>query len=1560
MNRILMSLAISVGLTAAGVGSAAANTMGEYTITPPFVNEVVTPNILILMDNSLSMQWRACQDGACGTRPNGNTAVSSVFVESTTYSGFMDSMACYRYNGTDSRFEKSSTRAHIDDQCANTEWDGNLLNWMAFKRFDAVKKAMTGGDCAPDYNSGAVATRQADGTCLPFGTPAKATIQGQRNAFGDWYIITMYKNGQNPGLYYEELQAPGPKTRYNKYRGRIPDSVSQNADPLYFYWRNDRPGKVCVNDNWVWPSGNLDCVYYWTATSVTTGGPGTYQDTTYDETHPGYWYSVCDQVYEGTCVASHLVWQPSVYHCCHVLHTCIANCPVTTTTWTQTQDGDAFNEQEFDWRIAMDTEPTGVIQSIGNRARFGLMVFKDNSVAVDGARVLVGVGARQSIGFLTNTVQTFNTNNAAMLDAITNAYPRTQTPLAEEYYEAANYFMQLTSPYTPALYTYPIAFAPGKAFQATNGTGAVGPAEISALTGTETCPAGYGYITKACGRDPYFYGSNHTPAWATSSTVVSCCQTYVIIFTDGSPAWDQNIPATLQDYAHGTPPDPAAGNIHGLHCTGGNNVIHAANGTCNSNSATTAATLLQEHKTDYPQAGHYLDDVALWAHTTDLRQASIPIGGGATLTGHDLPSPQTLTLYTFFAFGTIDGREYLMNAAKQGAFIDSNGNNIPDLQSEWDVMVNSNGTQGTDGIPDAYFESSNVDDLQAKFLATIESILHRAAAGTAVSVLATSGSGEGSLYQAYFFPKTSDGDNEIVWTGYTQGIFVDGFGNMREDTNQDGRLVYSDDNIIRTVYDNTSGSVLIERYRDADGDGKADTPNPFEKKDLKYTQSIWEAGKLLAARDPDQRTIKTWIVPYSGGVQSGGPQEMDFVAANAATLKPYLDPDSTNETDIIQFIRGQQPAGTRNRQMSTGVNGAAQVWKLGDPVNSTPTVVSSPHERYDVLYGDPSYSAFYDKYHDRRMMVYVGANDGMLHAFNAGFYHRGDDASTPNKVEHGWFTTNGTTGLSSPPLGQEMWGYVPYQLLPFLKWLTSPSYTHLYYVDLKPKVTDARIFTPDTDHPNGWGTILIGGFRLGGSCGNCVSGSGGVPRTVTIGGASVQFFSGYFVLDITNPEVAPKLLWSYTDSALGFSTSYPSVIRLKPSCVGCDRTDNTDARWMMIVGDGPTTYDGRSTQGSNQKDIFAVDLKTGALVGSFTTGDPQAFMGMPAGADTNLDYRVDVVYAGTVQCNQDPTNADGDNNLCSGNSSPPWKGKFYRLTMNCATAPCTTATWGWGGGGHGPTLVLGTFPTSGSANNNVPPVTAAPSLVMDDSGKLWVFFGSGRYYSIADKTDSQQQYFFGIKDKVISSECNETSATNCEMRDLIDTTKVSICLVCTNTNQVTDSDSSAVPSTVTTLEGTTSTTLQGLIQAHDGWVIALGVDPPPARPRERLISNPIVLGGIVFFPTFVPGNDICTAAGEGYLYGLFYKTGSASKDPILGTTSDVINKSQLLGDGVPSQMAIQIGSQGSDANGAGSGQGCKGQITLISQSSTGATNQVCSATRYAAWSRFLSWNSQRD
>ena len=101
-----------------------------------------------------------------------------------------------------------------------------------------------------------------------------------------------------------------------------------------------------------------------------------------------------------------------------------------------------------------------------------------------------------------------------------------------------------------------------------------------------------------------------------------------------------------------------------------------------------------------------------------------------------------------------------------------------------------------------------------------------------------------------------------------------------------------------------------------------------------------------------------------------------------------------------------------------------------------------PKERYDALYGDAGHTAYYTKYRDRRQMVCAGADDGMLHAFNAGFYDRpAGSLDGGGGVYRGRFTRNKDGRTSGLPLGHEKWAFIPYQLLPQLKWLADPLYT---------------------------------------------------------------------------------------------------------------------------------------------------------------------------------------------------------------------------------------------------------------------------------------------------------------------------------------------------------------------------------------------------------------------------------------------------------------------------------------------------------------------------------------
>lgn len=1459
-----------------GAMPASAQVMTDYQAVPPFVSDVVPPNILLLLDNSGSMESRACDSTWCGVLSTGGTTpVTQSFVATSTYSGYFQPNGCYTYDATNTRFDLATTRSLVSVTCASTQWDGNFLNWATFRRFDALKKSMAGGDC--------IVTRNPDGTCPATGSPARITITAQA-------IF-------NVGSGHEITASVSSAT----YAGRVPTSATPGT-----------PAQI-----WIMPRGSNNGLQ-----------GGFCVDN--DNSQPG-------------------------------------------SSATSCGDTDGFAESYYRLRISQATEPTGVVQQIGAKARFGLFEFKSNS---EGARVLVGLGARQSVDWSGSSVETFNTNMAAILDGIGESFPSTWTPLSESLYESARYLAQINSTMSGnTAYIYPIAFSGGNsnavAFGGT-GIGSIGANELSVLTGTETCPSGY--IVNACGRDPYFYGSNHTPPWASSSTVVSCCKTFVIIVTDGEPTNDTNVPSSLQDYAHGR---------HGVHCTGTSGTIHTPNGTCNSNPATPSLTLLGEHKTDYASSGnHYLDDVAYWMHTNDLR----PDNGGATPCGGStpriavineagrcLPGIQSASIYTFFAFGNINGRELLMHAAQLGGFEDSNGNNLPDLTSEWDKVNNATGTAGStvpgcnaDCIPDTYFESSNVDDLQDRLLAAITSILRKSAAGSSVSVLASSLAGDGALYQAYFYvSEVGTGGSDVRWLGFTEGIFVDRYGNLREDTVQDGRLVLEDDMLIVMRYqDNAAlpkfGKVLVNKFKDLNADGVADSATPdVADAELKDIVPIWEAGKRLAANPSTARNIITWVDADNDGLVSTS-EQMPFSAANASVLDPYLRAAASGTftaTNIVNFIRGDEIAGMRTRMMDVDTGGTLtpMVWKYGDPIHSPPVLVGAPKSGYHSLYGDASYLAYFQQYVNRRQVIYVGANDGMLHAFNAGYYTPGDDPSTTSKKEYGWFANN-PPSVPAPPtphknyqLGEEMWGFVPYQLLPQLKWLTQADYSHVYYVDLKPTIADVRIFDPsDPSHPGGWGTILIGGFRMGGSCGQCVSSTGAPPMTVNIGGTNRTFYSAYFVLDITNPEQDPKLLWSFSDPGLGLTTAVPTVVRTSPKAD--PNTDPTHEKWYMVVGSGPNGYKADHSTGSQTSKLYAIDLKAGpgtnnALVSSMPVGSLTAFMAEAVALDRDLDFRTDMVYVGRA--------------LKTGTTT--WNGKMYRLRIGDCTGTCSPSNWGVSqGGGRVPAEMLYSFRDAGGVTRVAGPITTAPALSIDDAAKVWVFFGTGRYLNEADKVSTSAQYFFGIKDSVFESPypsgCDPSTMTqtSCFDDDLVDTTNAVLCTVC----------ASGTSNQVTGVAGATDfQSMIGLVQSKRGWFTKL------TTVGERVIVNPTVFGGAIFFPTFTPTNDICAATGSSNLYGLYYRTGTASKDPILGTSASgsttISNRSVSTGAGILSSVVVQNVAPKPPCNGPGCppppppGCGAAGNTVVWGQGSAGNTAGQGACTKDKL-SHYVSWNHQRD
>ena len=194
--------------------------------------------------------------------------------------------------------------------------------------------------------------------------------------------------------------------------------------------------------------------------------------------------------------------------------------------------------------------------------------------------------------------------------------------------------------------------------------------------------------------------------------------------------------------------------------------------------------------------------------------------------------------------------------------------------------------------------------------------------------------------------------------------------------------------------------------------------------DLPYTAGdppLWEAGALLESRTPASRSIYT---------STTGTNKVNFTTANAAALQALLGAaDVAQATNIIDYSRGTDLAGYRDRDD----------WKLGDIVDSSPITVGKPAFFYDFL----SYPSFRSGNAGRPEVLYVGANDGMLHCF------RTSD-------------------------GSEEWAYAPKNQLGKLKDLMSPNYCHEYFVNMTSAVYDMYV-------GGNWKTVLIGGNERGGS-----------------------------------------------------------------------------------------------------------------------------------------------------------------------------------------------------------------------------------------------------------------------------------------------------------------------------------------------------------------------------------------------------------------------------------------------------------------------------------------------
>jgi len=921
-------------------------------------------------------------------------------------------------------------------------------------------------------------------------------------------------------------------------------------------------------------------------------------------------------------------------------------------------------------------------------------------------------------------------------------------------------------------------------------------------------------------KDPMNFGTGENPRWPV------CQKNFVLLITDGEPCSDGNLPDSLKDYASGK----SAFDCEGSKCPAVDNTTSLA-----------GAGLFSFPDSTIPVCGEGgytsgIEDVALFAHTTDLRNS--PVIGTNSIAGI-----QNLTLYTVFAFG--QNSTLLKYAAINGGFEDIDGSKTPNQWGEWDA--------NHDGKPDTYYEATDGDRLEQAIRDAFEGILKRASSGTAASVLA-SGEGSGAnLIQAVFYPRRRFGNDIISWTGSLQNVwyFVDPYfanASIREETDPaDDILDLSHDYIAQFYFDTDAEVTKVKRYADTDGDGDPDENRPTVR--FEDLGNIWEAGNQLWVRDlsTNPRTIYTTtngtsLIPFS--VTDAGLISLTSLQASTSAERENIIRFVHGE-DIFQDLDANLVNDFRQRTVTFGIDNA--VWKLGDVINSTPRIVGGvPLNRYKEVYQDSTYSAFTGtSAYKNRGMVFAGGNDGMLHAFKLG------------KLELSWTGQTDTkkARLSNPdlstPLGNEEWAFIPRNAQPYLKYLMDPQYCHLFYTDLSPYVFDSSIGgnPTDTRTATSWRTVLIGGMRNGGACRDISSSCSDCVKTPI----SNQGFSSYFALDVTDPA-NPSLLWEFSNPALGFASTGPSVIRidaLNPTSGNPDRSLN--GKWYVVVGSGPTgpidttsfQFLGRSDQNLR---FFILDLKTGNLVRIIDTGIPYAFAGSMINtvADFNLDYQDDAVYVGYVK---------------KDSSAGTWtQGGVGRLVTKAGVSPSFGDPSEW---------------VFSKVIDNIGPVTSALARLQNNTYHAsWLFFGTGRYFfeippegstSLPTVDDGAgQRNLFAVKEPcfTLTNTLNPSCTTTVLSSSLADVTSIA-----------------SVPT-----EGVANSA------GFSGWFVDLessgnySYDNTAARffRAERVITDPLATtAGLVFFTTYKPYGDECALGGKSFLWATRYNTGGAPTQAML-------------------------------------------------------------------------------
>lgn len=555
------------------------------------------------------------------------------------------------------------------------------------------------------------------------------------------------------------------------------------------------------------------------------------------------------------------------------------------------------------------------------------------------------------------------------------------------------------------------------------------------------------------------------------------------------------------------------------------------------------------------------------------------------------------------------------------------------------------------------------------------------------------------------------------------------------------------------------------------------------------TTATWVASNMLPAAA--SRTIYTYnpsAKTYLAFQVSG----TTLPALSSAQLSA-LGSSTTTQTNMINYLRGD----STNEQTNSGAYRNRDT-PIGDIVSSQPVYVGAPSSNQfygETFYGSSAYATYANNKASRTGLIYVAANDGYLHAFNA------SSGAEAYAYLPGAVITSNLTNLSDPNYG-------------------TTSQPHQYF-------NDGEVTVADVYMSGAWKTVLVGTTGRG-------------------------LAMAVYALDITDPANI-QFLWERSAGDGLNNSNYIGQMTGKPviAQTSDDSATGGTSTWTVLMGNGYNSAAGAAA-------LLQFNLADGTLT-VHTTTDTTGLAAPAVWMDPAANGVSSIAYAG-----------DADGNLWS-------------FVLNTGTG-ATTAT---------PSSTGTKLFTATDASGNAQPITAG-MLVGKDSqtGNVWAFFGTGKYLTSTDLTNTSTQTWYGV---IVKSSTTANPAIGSQ------TNKTRASLVQRYITAETSGTSTSQPArTVTTASAATSMT------GYSGWYIDLlqpsgsGTSTTYTQQGERMVTPNQFQGNLLLGTTRIPqATDPCDPSGKGWVMAVDPFTGTNPQSSFFDLNGDgSINSSDTV-NGVP-------------------------------------------------------------